>query len=195
MAVDPALELVLRNVVNRLKSFDCDPLEAAIPFIQLGVRYMGDSASTGLGEFSRYPLVTLVEGGGWEDKSILLANLLRSLGVEEVHLLFLDEHVALGVPCSSPNVGNLCYLEASGGYFEIGDVPASVTLPPKSLYEVIDLPIPVPLEVSAHFTRDSVSLRGRVVNVRSREYTGKVYLEVGEDRGDIGLRQRCRGIF
>ncbi|MDK2372646.1 MAG: hypothetical protein QI197_04640 [Candidatus Korarchaeota archaeon] len=180
MAADPASELVLRNVVRRLRSFNCDPMEAVITFVQSGVRYLRDGISTGLGEFPRFPLETLVEGGDCEDKSILLANLLRSLGVEGVHLLFLKDHVALGVPCSSPNVGDLCYLEASGGYFKVGDVPEGVILPPESVYEVADLPIPAPLEVNAHFTGGRVSIVGKVVNVGSKEYRGKVFLEVGD---------------
>lgn len=179
MAADPASDLVLRNVTEKLRSFDCDPLEAAISFVQLGVKYLRDRISTGLGEFPRYPLETLVEGGDCEDKSILLANLLRSLGVEGVHLLFLKEHVALGIPCSSPNIGELCYLEASGGYFGIGDVPENTVLPPESVHEVVDLPIPVPLEAVVHLVGDSISARVRVVNVGSHEYRGKVFLEVG----------------
>lgn len=121
----------------------------------MGVRYLGDGISTGLGEFPRFAPETIVEGGDCEDKSILLAAILRIMGFRGVYMLFLKEHVVVWIPwaCYQHVVDDLCYLEASGGYFRVGEVPRGVKLPPKAYYPVEQAPVPVPLRVELGIER------------------------------------------
>lgn len=53
------------------------------------------------GEYPKYPVETLVEGGDCEDKSILLAAILRAMGYRTALLVFSGNpgHIAVGVEC------------------------------------------------------------------------------------------------
>lgn len=73
-------------------------LGLALSFVQ-SLKYMSDAESVGRGEYPRYPVETLVDGGGdCEDTSFLFASLARAMGHKVVLLLYtLEEHFAVAV--------------------------------------------------------------------------------------------------
>lgn len=102
-------------------------IEFAAAFVQEAIPYIEEE-----GEYPRYPVETLVDGGDCEDKSILLAAILRAMGYR-VALLFFEGnpgHMAVGVEC--PNCWGTYYLKDGVRYFylettspgwSIGEVP------------------------------------------------------------------------
>ncbi|MBO8159553.1 stalk domain-containing protein [Thermosyntropha sp.] len=77
-------------------SNDRDRIEFVAAFVQEALPYVFEE-----GEYPKYPAETLVEGGDCEDKSILLAALLKSLGYKTALLIFEGDpgHAAVGVEC------------------------------------------------------------------------------------------------
>lgn len=101
-----------------------------LAFVQ-SLKYIPDDVLTGLDEYPKYPLETLVEDGGdCEDTSILLASLYREMGYGVV-LLRLSGHMAVGVKGSSNISGTYydCngtryyYVETTGNNYKIGQIP------------------------------------------------------------------------
>ena len=103
----------------------------AASFVQ-ELPYKEDDEYLGVPEYARYPIETLVDGeGDCEDKSILLAALLRELGCEVVLLEF-PNHVAVGVEANrddaygsyAPYGGKkYFYLESTASGWELGEIP------------------------------------------------------------------------
>jgi len=101
------------------------------------IPYVTDKESAGEAEYVRYPIETLVDGGGdCEDKSILLAALLKELGCEVVILEF-PNHAAVGVEAerddaygSYANYGGkkYFYLESTKSGWDLGEIPAEYNL-------------------------------------------------------------------
>lgn len=108
----------------------------AASFVQ-ELPYVTDKESLGELEYVRYPIETLVDGvGDCEDKSILLASLLRELGCEVVILEF-PNHAAVGVEAerddaygSYANYGGkkYFYLEATVSGWDLGEIPTEYDL-------------------------------------------------------------------
>lgn len=71
-------------------------IELAAAFVQGAIPYVEEP-----GEYPKYPVETLVEGGDCEDKAILLAAILKALGYRTALLVFPGNpgHMALGVEC------------------------------------------------------------------------------------------------
>ncbi|MBN2334676.1 hypothetical protein JXL21_03885, partial [Candidatus Bathyarchaeota archaeon] len=70
--------------------------DLVISFIQ-GMEYSLDQDSAQQGEYPKFPLETLVDGGGdCEDTSILAASLLKAMGCN-VSLILLPNHLAVGL--------------------------------------------------------------------------------------------------
>jgi predicted transglutaminase-like cysteine proteinase len=99
-----------------------------VAFIQ-SLPYTTDDVSTGFDEYPRYPLETLVEGGGdCEDTSILASALLDPMGFDVV-LINLPGHVAVGVSVDAFGTYWLhegtqyFYVETTGEGWEIGEMP------------------------------------------------------------------------
>ena len=99
-----------------------------ISFVQ-NLPYTTDSVTTDYDEYPRFPLETLVDGGGdCEDSSILTAALLDALNYQIV-LLGLPAHMAVGVDI--PAYGTYYeyegeqyfYLETTSGGWQLGDFP------------------------------------------------------------------------
>lgn len=95
------------------------------------LEYISDIDSTGFDDYGRYPIETLVEGGGdCEDTAILLGKLMDNMGYDVV-LVRLPEHMALGVREAEKFVGTYYeyegsryfYLETTGEAGRIGMVP------------------------------------------------------------------------
>ncbi|MDL2260697.1 hypothetical protein LJC08_00400 [Methanimicrococcus sp. OttesenSCG-928-J09] len=101
-----------------------------IAFVQ-AMPYTSDSVTTGYDEYPRYPIETLVDGGGdCEDSSILAAALLLEMGYGVV-LLELPGHMALGVKGSEDILGayyefegsRYYYVETTDPNFKFGELP------------------------------------------------------------------------
>jgi Predicted periplasmic protein len=102
-----------------------------IAFVQ-SLPYTSDSVTTGYDEYPRYPIETLVDGGGdCEDSSILAAALLSEMGYGTV-LIGLPNHMALGIK-SSEHISDAYYeydgsryyyVETTNSGYEFGVIPA-----------------------------------------------------------------------
>ncbi|WNY26673.1 hypothetical protein [Methanolapillus ohkumae] len=105
-----------------------------IAFIQ-SMPYSSDSVTTGFDSYPRYPVETLVDGGGdCEDSTILAAALLHELGYDTA-LLGFTGHMALGVAgmddmptdaVSFERNGKYYYVETTSSDYAIGEMPAGV---------------------------------------------------------------------
>ena len=108
----------------------------AASFVQT-LPYVEDDEYMGTPEYARYPIETLVDrGGDCEDKSILLAALLRELGCEVVLMEF-PNHVAVGVEANRDDAyGSYAsyggkkyfYLESTASGWELGEIPSEFDL-------------------------------------------------------------------
>ena len=106
-----------------------------ISFIQ-ALPYTSDSVTTGYDEYPRYPIETLVDGGGdCEDSSILAAALISEMGYGVILLEFPD-HVAIGVK-GEENIGDVYYeyngskyyyVETTSSGYSIGVIPPNITM-------------------------------------------------------------------
>ena len=99
-------------------------------FVQ-SLPYTVDSETTPFDEYPRYPVETLVDGGGdCEDTSILLAALLRAMNYDVVLLEF-STHMAVGVSGGEGVYGTYWsyegkkyfYIETTGAGWGIGEIP------------------------------------------------------------------------
>lgn len=104
-----------------------EKVEFVAAFVQEAIPYLEEN-----GEYPRYPVETLVEGGDCEDKAILLAALLRSLGYRTALLVFKGDpgHMAVGVDCPDcwgsyylKDGVKYFYLETTGPGWYVGEVP------------------------------------------------------------------------
>ena len=104
-----------------------------ISFIQ-AMPYTSDNVTTGYDEYPRYPIETLVDGGGdCEDSSILAAALLSEMGYGTVLLEF-PNHLALGVAGGDGIKGSYYeyngvkyyYVETTASGYGIGEIPEEI---------------------------------------------------------------------
>lgn len=135
---------VIKDLARRLETIaisETDKVEAALSYVQ-SLPYSYDSTSKGKDEYVRYPIETLVDGcGDCEDKSVLLAAILREMNVDFV-LLMAPDHMAVGVDCQPQNDSTYYmfngkkyyYVETTQPEFRIGQVPDNI---PKAKIEVI----------------------------------------------------------
>ncbi|OGD47868.1 hypothetical protein A3K69_06030 [Candidatus Bathyarchaeota archaeon RBG_16_57_9] len=117
----------------------------AVSFVQ-SLEYVEESPSGGLGDYPKYPLETLADGGGdCEDTSILMASLLESMGYQ-VSLLLLPNHMAVGLAVDATGahwtVDNVTYyyLETTTEGWDIGKVPAEFNHKATEVFPVGDAP-------------------------------------------------------
>ena len=106
-------------------------VEFAISFVQ-SLPYSYDIDTTGLEEYKRYPVETLVDGtGDCEDTAYLLAELFRAMNYEAILLYYFGEHTAVGVADSGNMYGSYYnyngkryfYIESTGEGWKIGQLP------------------------------------------------------------------------
>ena len=103
-----------------------------IAFVQ-SLPYFRDDISTGYDEYPRYPIETLVDGGGdCEDTAILTAALLKEMHYDVV-LLRLPKHMAVGVTCTNcegtyylHDNKKYFYLETTGNNWKVGQIPPNL---------------------------------------------------------------------
>ncbi|MGI9953333.1 stalk domain-containing protein [Moorellaceae bacterium AZ2] len=102
-------------------------IEFAAAFVQGAIPYVEET-----GEYPKYPVETLVEGGDCKDKSILLAAILKALGYRTALLVFPGNpgHMALGVECPEgwgsyyfKDGVKYYYLETTSRGWRLGEVP------------------------------------------------------------------------
>jgi hypothetical protein len=116
--------LLLPNVPTK----DVDRVDFITSFVQ-GIEYRKDDPLNDSYEYPRYPLETLRDQhGDCEDKAILAASLLSSLGYN-VSLIRLPNHMAVGVhlnqtlPAYSYYVDQYYFLETTTLHMPLGKIP------------------------------------------------------------------------
>ena len=119
--------------------------DLVISFIQ-SMDYTLDTDSKGLTEYPRFPVETLVDGGGdCEDTGILMASLLDDMGYN-VSLILLPDHLAVGVEVNATGVNwvydnvTYYYLETTATGWDIGAVPPEHNPDEASIYPVEEIP-------------------------------------------------------
>lgn len=89
----------------------CDKVNFVLSFVQ-SLEYTSDNVTTSSYEYWRFPVETLVDGGGdCEDRSVLFASVIEAMGHDAV-LIGLPGHIAVGV----------AGFGLSGFYYSCGDV-------------------------------------------------------------------------
>jgi hypothetical protein len=160
-----------------------------VAFIQ-SLPYTADDVSTGFDEYARYPLETLVEGGGdCEDTSILASALLDPMGYDVV-LISLPGHVAVGVAVDALGTYWLhegtqyFYVETTGEGWEIGDLPDAHQGESAVIYPL--LPVPVcTVSWTASTLRHKATLVADVQNLGTAEARGIKLRAFYEGEGDV----------
>jgi len=164
-------------------------IELAIVFVQ-SLPYTVDSVTTPFDEYPRYPIETLVDGGGdCEDTAILLAAVINQMGYGVV-LLGLPDHMAVGIKGGDDVYGTYWeyrgykyyYLETTETGWGIGQLPDEYTGMSANIFAMVPVPIIThnwDLETDGYFARIKVT----VDNLGSATASG-VYVLVGFDAGD-----------
>jgi archaellum component FlaC len=116
-----------------------------VSFIQ-NMDYTLDPDSKGLTEYPRFPVETLVDGGGdCEDTGILMASLLDDMGYN-VSLILMPDHLAVGIEVNATgfhwvydNV-TYYYLETTAPGWGEGEVPPEHDPEEATIYPVEEMP-------------------------------------------------------
>lgn len=133
---------------------DWDAVSFVLSFVH-SMPYTSDKVSTGYDEYPRYPVETIVDGGGdCEDTAILFASIIREMDYGVVLLkLEEDAHMAVGVLVSQDVVDNwrgrypltyyttdegeiYAYCETTGDGWELGHKPEDLV---SQTAEIIDV--------------------------------------------------------
>ncbi|WNY23533.1 hypothetical protein MmiHf6_08410 [Methanimicrococcus hongohii] len=118
-----------------------------IAFVQ-AMPYTSDSVTTGYDEYPRYPIETLVDGGGdCEDSAILAAALLLEMSYGVV-LIELPGHMALGVMGDENisgtyyeyNGSRYYYVETTSTGFALGELPPEYEGATAKIYNMSPMP-------------------------------------------------------
>jgi len=119
--------------------------DLVVSFIQ-SMEYVLDADSKGVTEYPRFPVETLVDGGGdCEDTGILMASLLDAMGYN-VSLVFLPDHLAVGVEVNATGTHwiydnvTYYYLETTAPGWEEGEVPPEHDPEEATLYPIEEMP-------------------------------------------------------
>jgi len=128
------------NLAEKQGWGDFDTVSFALSFVQ-SLPYTSDVVTTSYDEYPRYPVETIVDGGGdCEDTSVLFSSIVRGMGYGTVLLkLEEDKHMAVGVLISQNIVNNwnqnysltyytsngkiYAYCETTGEGWELGHKP------------------------------------------------------------------------
>lgn len=181
--IDKINEIALDEGYDELQIVDL-----VIAFVQ-SLPYTPDSVSTAFDEYPRYPLETLVHGGGdCEDTSILTSSLLDTMGYGVV-LIRIPGHLAVGVDADASGSywlhegESYFYVETTGEGWEIGEVPDEYEGESATLYPILPIPI-CTHEWTASILRRRLTLVADIRNVGTAEAVGiKLYaaFDVGEE--------------
>ena len=123
---DPTIDYIAGEFLKVDRDENC-VLCLVLDFVQ-DIDYI-DDFTTGYDEYPKYPLETLMdEGGDCEDTSFLMAAILEKIGFDTV-LINPPGHMAVGVAGDfegtyyNYNRKRYFYLETTGKYYGIGDLP------------------------------------------------------------------------
>lgn len=99
------VEKLTESLMSKFSGSMRDKIEFVASFVQEALPYVPEE-----GEYPKYPVETLVEGGDCEDKAILLASFFKAMGYKTALIIFDGNpgHAAVGVECPG----------AIGSYFE-----------------------------------------------------------------------------
>jgi hypothetical protein len=179
----------IKEAASAKKYDDYQTLELAIVFVQ-SLPYTLDSVTTPFDEYPRFPVETLVDGGGdCEDTSILLASIISDMGYGVVLLEFKD-HMALGIKGGDSihgsywdyNGSKYFYLETTDVGWEIGDIPDEYQNSSATIFTMAPVPIIThdwELEESGNFA----DIKIKIDNLGSAS-ASNVYAFVGFDAGN-----------
>jgi len=129
---DPIIQSLASVLIKKAKELGFNEYDTAnfiLTFVQ--DHYLKDDEMTPYDEYPKFPIETLVEGGGdCEDSSIFYAALMRAAGYDVV-LISLPRHMAVGVALSQQIPGsyvryngkNYYYAETTGSGWLLGMVP------------------------------------------------------------------------
>lgn len=130
-----------------------------IAFVQ-SMPYTSDNVTTGYDEYPRYPIETLVDGGGdCEDSAILAAALLLEMGYGVV-LIELPAHMALGVKGGENLTGayyeyngdRYYYVETTATGYKLGEIPPEYIGDAVKLYTMNPMPT-MDIHIRADYTK------------------------------------------
>jgi hypothetical protein len=123
---------------------EIEKVNLVISFVQ-SLPYTLDDVSTPYDEYPRFPIETLIYGGGdCEDTSILTASLLEAMNYDVV-LLSPPQHMAVGINIDASgtywtsNDNRYYYLETTGEGWEIGECPDEYTT--AFVYDLTPIPV------------------------------------------------------
>lgn len=119
-----------RKSGNKVSMSDFEVVKNVVCFVQ-SLQYVTDKKSTGLDDYVRFPVETIVDGiGDCEDFAILVASILHEMNYSVV-LLQLPGHLAVAVASEDFVTGTYYkyngkkyyYLETTNPGWDIGDIP------------------------------------------------------------------------
>jgi len=124
----------LHNLTNEKNLSQLEEAQFLLDFVQ-SLKYTQDNVTTGIGEYPRYPLETLVDqSGDCEDTAILVASMAEILGIESILILIPDAtddsgHAAAGFAVNATGSFytvddiDFYYGETTATGWEIGEIP------------------------------------------------------------------------
>ena len=126
------------------------------------ISYQSDLSTTGLDEYPRYPVETLIDGGDCEDLSILATAVLYELGQETI-LVRLENHMGIGIK-DNGNFSGVSYLYNDTVYYyagltdgepKVGIISDSINPTLKQIYSVYPAP-----KISGNLQQYAVGIDG-----------------------------------
>jgi hypothetical protein len=124
---------------------DEEKINVLISFVQ-DLHYVADDSTTSFDEYPRFPIETLVEGGGdCEDTSILMASMLRAMNFS-VALVYFPYHMGVGVSTEGSGTGwsydgkTYYYLETTALGWSLGKIPEEYEANDAVIYPIADEP-------------------------------------------------------
>lgn len=170
-----------------------------ISFVQ-SLPYTSDDVTTAFDEYVRYPLETLVDGGGdCEDTSILTSALLGAMN-NEVVLLNFPGHVAVGVNVDafgsyfSHEGENYYYLETTGEGWEIGVIPTEYQGTSAVIYPILPIVICTHQWTASQVGR-KITIVGKVKNEGTKDAKGLKLWAAFDGRNDVLLSPETSEFF
>ncbi len=137
-----ALAEKLNQTANEMGYDSFDEVSFVLAFVQ-SLPYTSDSVTSGYDEYPRFPIETLVDGGGdCEDTAVLFATLTLIMNYGTVYVNP-PNHYAVGVLGKDLQGSYLTfhgqtyyYCETTGDGFKIGDMPLEIQGSQVSIYEI-----------------------------------------------------------
>jgi hypothetical protein len=208
---------LFRKLARKYDMNDLETINFIVSFVQ-NLPYTVDSVTSPHDEYPRFPLETLIEGGGdCEDTAILTATLLKELG-QDVMLIRLSGHMAVGVACEQCDGTYYAaadkryyYIETTGAGWGIGEIPPQYEYEKAKLFPLLAQPV---IEVDLEYQLISSTLRHSTyeiaVSVRNEgsrtaenlkvwhalgaEEEGKVYAQALSDATSLDPREQMTSI-